>query len=157
MARLLGLPGAVLRSDCYAHADQDLVARYVAARAGAVGMVSLPWYQCARERLRLVPIAFAPDGAPSSPSPAALMDGAYGPLGRPLFFYLTTKSAGMPEVNAFVEYVLTHAVALTSGAGLAPFSPPVYEKVLGRVRGRQAGTFFRELRNDETRQSAHAR
>jgi len=92
------------RSD-YAKSEDDLVTeRGVAGDPNALGYFGYAYYAAYKDRLKVVAI----DNGKGCvlPSPAAVADGTYQPLSRPLFLYVNQAAAARPEVNAFAHFYL---------------------------------------------------
>ena len=53
--------------------------------------------------------------------------GTYNPLSRPLFIYVSKKSADKPEVKQFVEFVMTKAPALIKEVKYVPLPEEAYK------------------------------
>jgi phosphate transport system substrate-binding protein len=76
------------------------------------------------------------------PSPETVRSGQYNPLSRPLFIYVSNKSAERPEVQAFVSFYLAHAGELAERLEYVPLPTAAYEMAARRFEQRQTGTGF---------------
>ena len=60
------------------------------------------------------------------PEPAAIADGSYSPLSRPLFIYVNTEALRRPEVQAFVQFYMEQGAELARDVGYVPEDAGVY-------------------------------
>jgi phosphate transport system substrate-binding protein len=128
---LFGPVDPLLRDDYRVAADADELLRTVAASPGSVGF--LPVTQLKRgSGVRAVPVD-AGSGC-VAPSVAAVRNGSYRPLSRPLGIDLRTDVLKRPEVRRFVGDFLARPPALTAADGAVPvkISPRVYRKFTRR-------------------------
>jgi phosphate transport system substrate-binding protein len=80
-----------------------------------------------------------------TPSRAAVENGRYAPLSRPLFIYVKHKSVERPEVKRFVEFYLTNAAALTAQVKYVPLPSAAYEMATKNFRAGKLGTAFKDI------------
>jgi phosphate transport system substrate-binding protein len=90
--------------------------------------------------MRAVPIV--QNGKAVLPSIAAVVDGSYQPLSRPLFIYVNAAAAQRPEVQRFVEFYLTEGRPLASETGFVPLPESAAQLALQHFRERRLGTVF---------------
>jgi len=95
------------RGDFTASEDDNVLVQGVAGDKNAIGYFGLAYYEENKDKLKVAPI----DGGkgPVVPSLQTVENGTYQPLSRPLFIYISTKSAAKPEVKEFVDYYLKNA------------------------------------------------
>ena len=79
---------------------------------------------------------------PIFPSLETVKNSTYQPLSRPIFIYVSKKSAERPEVERFVEFYLKHANALTKEVGYIPLPDEAYRLALERFQKRLTGSVF---------------
>src|SRR3546814_6760145 len=83
------------------------------------------------------------DAPAIGPSAAAVIDGSYLPLSRPIFIYVNAKAAKeKPQVAQFVEYYLSHAVPLIEEVKYIPLPAKAYAMALENFRAGKVGTVF---------------
>jgi phosphate transport system substrate-binding protein len=70
------------------------------------------------------------------------MNGTYQPLARPIFIYVSKKSAEKEFVKKFVEFYLENAPELVAEVGYIPLQEEVYEAAKERFNDRIIGTVF---------------
>jgi phosphate transport system substrate-binding protein len=76
------------------------------------------------------------------PSLEAVLAGKYNPLARPLFFYVSKKSADKPEVKTFVEFALKEGPALVKEVKYLPLPAAAYTMGMERFKSGKLGTGF---------------
>ena len=77
------------------------------------------------------------------PSLETVKNSTYQPLSRPVFIYVSKKSAERPEVEKFIEFYLEHASALTREVGYIPLPDEAYRLALEkRFQKRITGSVF---------------
>ena len=73
---------------------------------------------------------------------AVTMDNTYQPLARPIFIYVSAKSAEKETIKKFVEFYLEHAAALVEEVGYIPLQPESYEAAKHRFAEGIKGSVF---------------
>jgi phosphate transport system substrate-binding protein len=91
--------------------------------------------------MRAVPIQ-KDDGTQVLPSNETVVDGTYQPLSRPLFIYVSDKSAQRPEVRALIEYYLTEGPALAADVGFVALPEQSAKVALQHFTDGRMGTVF---------------
>ncbi|NJK60459.1 MAG: PstS family phosphate ABC transporter substrate-binding protein [Oscillatoriales cyanobacterium SM2_1_8] len=119
--------------------DEELVAG-VRKNVNALAFFGLSYYEQHRAHLKAVAIE-GPKGA-VLPSAAAVLEGRYQPLARPLFIYVNQASMQRPEVRTFVNAYLTKAPQVVAQVGYVPLSPQAYRVVQNRLDLGRVGTVF---------------
>ena len=133
------------RGDFVASEDDNVLVQAVSNNLHGLAFFGLAYYEENSERLRLVPID---DGkkdngdGPIIPSLETVKNSTYQPLARPVFIYVSKKSAERPEVARFVEFYLTHASTLTKEVGYIPLPDAAYQLALERFQQRVTGSVF---------------
>ncbi len=131
---IVGEDGAS-RPDYQASEDDNVLVQGVAGDRYALGYFGYAYYVENTERLKL--IAVDGGGGCVKPSETTIADGSYRPLSRPLFIYVNHGALARPEVEAFVEFYLTHAPELVPPTGYLPVDESVYQEDLARIRAVQ--------------------
>lgn len=131
-----------IRTDYYAHEDEHRLAPYISENRGGIGFFGYGWYVKYQEQLKLVPIAATADSEPVAADLKTIANGAYQPLSRPLFIYLTTETAKERVVDAFVTHYIQNAQVFVEEAGYVPLSETAYANLLERFRERMTGSLF---------------
>jgi phosphate transport system substrate-binding protein len=130
-----------IRADYFSHADEHVLAPYVADHPGSLGFFGYAWYLKYKDRLKA--IAVHESGLPPvMPSPETVRNGQYRPLSRPLFVYVNAASARRHEVAAFVDFYLAGAGRFAERAGYIPLPPEVYGLAQQRFATGKTGSVF---------------
>jgi phosphate transport system substrate-binding protein len=108
------------RSNYTASEDDNVLVQGVAGSKGALGYLGYAYYEENLHRLKLVKVD---SGAGcTEPSVASIQDGSYSPLSRPLFIYVSDKSASKPQVNSFVEFYVRNIDEIVKEAKFVPLT-----------------------------------
>jgi phosphate transport system substrate-binding protein len=128
------------RGDYTASEDDNVLVQGVAHNRNALGYFGFAYYTTHKEQMRAVPIV--QNGKAVLPSIAAVVDGSYQPLSRPLFIYVNAAAAERPEVQRFVEFYLTEGRPLASETGFVPLPESAAQLALQHFKERRLGTVF---------------
>jgi len=133
------------RGDYTSSEDDNVVVTGISNDELALGFFGYAYYEQNKSKLKAVPIddGKADNGAgPVAPSPESIEKGAYQPLSRPIFIYVSKKSLDRPEIASFVKFYLDQAPALVKEVGYIPLPPKTYRLVQARVDKRVTGSIF---------------
>jgi phosphate transport system substrate-binding protein len=128
------------RGDYTASEDDNTLVQGIAADKHALGYIPFAYFDPNRGRLK--PVAIDGGKGPVLPSLENVLKGIYEPLSRPLFIYVSAKSAERPGVREFVEYYLTQGAELAKQVKYLPLPAKAYQTGVERFRKRQVGTGF---------------
>ncbi|HEX7766916.1 MAG TPA: PstS family phosphate ABC transporter substrate-binding protein [Nitrospira sp.] len=128
------------RGDFTASEDDNTLVQGIANDKQALGYIPFAYYEPNKKRLKAVAI----DGGqgPVSPSRETVENGSYQPLSRPLFIYVSTKSAARPEVKRFVEFYLAQVPVLAPQVKYVPLPPQAYALAGEHLKNGRHGTAF---------------
>ena len=128
------------RGDFTASEDDNVLVQGIANDKNALGYFGFAYYTENQKKLKAVAI----DGGkgPIMPSAKSIEDGTYNPLGRPIFIYVSKKSATKPEVKEFVEYYLKNAAPLVKEVKYVPLPAKAYNLALEHFQKGKTGTVF---------------
>ncbi|MCS7224459.1 MAG: PstS family phosphate ABC transporter substrate-binding protein [Armatimonadetes bacterium] len=131
------------RSDYTASEDDNVLVQGVMRDADALGYFGFAYYWENRTRLKAVAIQCNchNDGKPSAPSFDSVLKNQYH-LARPLFIYVSSKSADRPAVQTFVHFYLRTAPKLVKEVGYVPLTPRLYQLARNRFNKRIYGSVF---------------
>ncbi len=135
----------VSRHDFNASENDDVLVRGVATDINALGFFGLAYYLENQDRLRVVPVddLDASNGVgPVEPTATSVRDGAYQPLSRPVFLYVSTEAARTPTVASFVDFYLRAGPELVEQVGYIPLDEAAYRHVRRRFASRTEGSMF---------------
>lgn len=130
------------RGDYTASEDDNLLVQGIEHDRNALGYVPYAYYQPHKERLKALAIVAKPGGKGVLPSLEAVKSGAYQPLSRPLFAYVSAQAAERPEVARFVGFLLREGPALIEEVGYLPLPAEAYQAVRERFAAKKTGTVF---------------
>jgi phosphate transport system substrate-binding protein len=134
------------RGDFQPNEDDNVLVQGVSTDPSALGFFGYAYYVENTDKLKLVAIddGDAANGVnPVAPSPDNVANGAYQPLSRPIFIYVSKKVAEeRPEVARFIEFYLNEGRALVKEVGYIPLPEEAYKLVTERFHKRQAGSLF---------------
>jgi phosphate transport system substrate-binding protein len=129
-----------IRPDMSVSEDDNVLVKGVEGDVDAIGYFGFAYYKENSKLLRAVRI----DGGkgPVAPSDATILDGTYSPFSRPLFIYVSKKSAERLEVAGFVGFAIEHAAELAAEVGYTPLPTSIGSVVARNWSSRRTGTQF---------------
>ena len=136
---ILGKEGKC-RADYTASEDDNTLVEGVSKDAGALGYFGYAYYE--QNKSKLKDLAVDNGKGAVLPSKETVMNGTYAPLSRPLFIYVSTKSAARPEVKAFIDFYLANAGAKVSEVGYIPLPAGVYTAAQKRFADKKTGSAY---------------
>lgn len=129
------------RGDYTASEDDNVLVTGVEGNKNALGYFGYAYYIAHKDKMRAVPIVNG-RGKAVSPSVAAVNDGSYEPLSRPLFIYVRDTAATRPDMKEFIRFYLTEGAALAREVGYVPLPDEAYRVALKHFAERKLGTVF---------------
>jgi phosphate transport system substrate-binding protein len=119
------------RPDYTASEDDNVLVQGVEGDAGALGYFGFAYYEENVDRLKLLGV----DGGAGciQPSVETIETGAYAPLSRPLFVYVSDRGLAKPQVERFVEFFLQEGPELVRAVGYIPLQPEQYDDELAKI------------------------
>jgi phosphate transport system substrate-binding protein len=143
-AAIVGRPGAN-RADYASTEDDNALVQKVASDELALGFCGYEYFSQNQGRLKALPVDDGRDDNgrnPILPSPETVRSGAYQPLSRPLFIYVSQKAMGRPEARLFVDYYLKEGPWLIDQVGAIQLGDRGYELVRRRADKGITGSLF---------------
>jgi phosphate transport system substrate-binding protein len=131
-----------IRSDMSVSEDDNVLVRGVAGEKGAIGFFGCAYYFENKDKLKVVPIVNPELGKAVTPAPDTIENGSYAPFSRPLFIYVSKKSAQRPEVKAFVHFYFEHGPELAEEVGYVRLPGVMYAKAMANFKNGRTGTQF---------------
>jgi phosphate transport system substrate-binding protein len=141
---IVGKEGAS-RGDFTSSEDDNVLVQGIANDELALGFMGIAYVEQNKGKLKLVPVddGKQENGAgPIVPSAETVRNGTYQPLSRPLFIYVSGKSAGRPEVQKFVDSYFTTGKDLVTEVGYVPLTDQIYQLAQKHYAERKVGTAF---------------
>ncbi|GFE80728.1 phosphate ABC transporter substrate-binding protein [Steroidobacter agaridevorans] len=129
------------RGDYTASEDDNVLVQGVENNKNAIGYFGYAYYIAHKDKMRAVPIV-NPQGKEIGPSIAAVNDGSYNPLSRPLFIYVRDTAAARAEVKEFINFYLTDGAKLAEEVGYVPLPAEAYKVALKHFNDKKLGTVF---------------
>lgn len=129
------------RGDYTASEDDNVLVQGVSRDVNAIGYFGYAYYAENQGKLKAVSIVNK-EGKAVQPAPAAVLDGSYNPLSRPIFIYVSEKSLEKQEVRDFVTYYMKNASKLATEVKYVPLPAKAYETGLEHVTKKKLGTVF---------------
>lgn len=129
------------RGDYTASEDDNVLVQGVEHNKNSLGYFGFAYYISHKSGMRAVPIQQG-EGKATLPSIAAVTDGSYQPLSRPLFVYVSEAAAHRPEVRKFIEFYLTEGPALAAQVGFVPLPEQASQLALKHFQDGRLGSVF---------------
>jgi phosphate transport system substrate-binding protein len=129
------------RGDYTASEDDNVIVQGVGGDPNSLGYMPYAYVAENKGSLKVLSVDGG-DGNCVAPSEAAVQDGTYQPLSRPLFIYVSTKGLEKPAVQKFVEFYLTEGGALATEVAYTALPAEAYTKGMERVSEGKTGTIF---------------
>ena len=128
------------RGDFTASEDDNVLVQGISNDKNALGYFGFAYYVENQAKLKAVAV----DGGkgPVLPSAQTVENGTYNPLSRPIFIYVSKKSAAKPEVKEFVEFYLKNAAPLVKEVKYVPLPASAYTTALEHFQKGKVGTVF---------------
>lgn len=133
------------RGDFTSSENDNVVVQGVSTDELALGFVPFAYYENNRDRLKLLPIADdrASNGEVAVlPTPNSIRSGAYRPLSRPVFVYVSKVAAERAPVRMFVEFYLAEVESLAREVHYVGLGPGLSKEVAMRFANRTTGSMF---------------
>lgn len=138
---VLGKKKQVRPDASFSESDNVLVTG-IFGEKNSIGFFGYAYYENNKEKLKLVPIVNPKTKAAVAPSVETVKNGAYSPLSRPLFIYVSTKAAGKEEVKSYIDFYLSNGAKLSAQVGYISLPDSVYAKGKTRFAEKQTGSVF---------------
>ncbi len=130
------------RGDYTASEDDNVLVQGVSRDIGGIGYFGYAYYIENKDKLKALAISPA-EGKPAvAPSEEAVLNGTYQPLSRPIFIYVSAKSAEKPEIKEFVDFYLKNGAKLTKEVKYVPLSAADYQHAADNFKKMKTGTAF---------------
>jgi phosphate transport system substrate-binding protein len=127
----------VTREDYEASEDDNQLVTGVAGDKGGLGYFGFSYYEQNQDKLNLVGVG-EDAGSCVKPSSAAIQDGSYKPLSRPLFMYPSAKAIARPEVKAFMDFVIENQADIAKAAQIVPMTEEQLTKAKADLKTAEA-------------------
>ena len=120
--------------------DDNVLVQGIAGDKYALGFFGYAYYIENTDKLKIAPI----DGGngPQIPTAETINTGAYSPLSRPLFVYVSDTAAAREDIQIFVNYYLDNAGELAGEVGYVALPEKAYELARQRFNQKITGSVF---------------
>lgn len=133
------------RGDFTSSEDDNVLVQGIANDLYALGFFGMAYYEENESKLKALKVD---DGNPANgdgaqdPSFQNVVSGAYAPLSRPLFIYVSKAALQKKEVNALAEFYLDSVSKLAGEVGYVPLKDSTYAMVKKRLESRTTGSIY---------------
>ncbi len=136
---IVGESGAS-RGDYTASEDDNVLVQGISSDKFALGFFGLAYYEENKDKLKLVGVN---NGSGSVlPTMETVANGSYAPLSRPIFIYVSNKSAEREEVKAFVNFYLDNVASISEEVGYIPLPETEINKQKEKFNSFLAGSNY---------------
>jgi phosphate transport system substrate-binding protein len=130
------------RTDFTPSEDDNTLVQGIEGNKYALGYFGYAYYEPNRHRLKALKIVPPGKSEGVAPSRQSVIEGAYVPLSRPLFIYVSSKAVQRAEVRKFAEFYVRNAGVLAAEVQYVPLPAEAYAKALARLEKLEFGTAF---------------
>ncbi|HRJ69159.1 MAG TPA: PstS family phosphate ABC transporter substrate-binding protein [Beijerinckiaceae bacterium] len=130
------------RGDFTASEDDNVLVQGIETDANSLGYIPFAYYAPHAAKMKALAIDWGKGQGCVKPSLENVLAGTYNPLSRPLFIYISKKSADKPEVKEFVEFAMKNAVPLIKEVKYLPLPDRAYPAALQRFQKGVTGSAF---------------
>lgn len=129
------------RGDYSASEDDNVLVKGVTSEKGSLGYLPYSYYEVNRSNLKLLAV-IGTNKKPVTPTKQTVESGAYAPLSRPLFIYVSEASYKKPEVKEFVDFYVTNAARLAEDVKYIALPSAAYKMAGEHLKTSKTGTAF---------------
>jgi len=122
---IIGKKGRVRDKATFSEDDNVLVTG-ISGDKNSIGFFGLAYYEENKDKLKLVSIVNPKTGKAVAPNLESVKTGAYAPLSREIYIYISKKAFAKPEVQEFVEFYNKNAGNLAKEVGYIPLTDEMY-------------------------------
>ncbi len=130
------------RPDFTASEDDNVLVQGIERDENSLGYIPYAYYEPHKAQLKAVAIDEGKGKGCVKPSLEAVTAGSHNPLARPLFIYVSAKSADKPEVKDYVDFIMTKGAPLVAEVKYLPLPAAAYATALGHFKSKRLGTVF---------------
>ena len=133
------------RGDFTSSEDDNVLVQGISTDVLSLGFFGMAYYENNKDKLKLVGIDDENDAngkGPILPTYDNILKGIYQPLSRPIYIYLSKKSADKSEIKRFTEYYMKSGADLSKEVGYIALPDKAYELALKRFEKRITGSVF---------------
>lgn len=120
------------RGDFTASEDDHVLVQGVSSDIYGLGFFGLAYYEENMDKLKLIGVDNGKGAI--KPTLETVANNTYAPLSRPVFIYINKKASQREEVQAFVDFYMKNASALSKDVGYIPLPDSLYTKELEKFK-----------------------
>jgi len=128
------------RGDFAASEDDNVLVQGVSRDKNGIGFFGFAYFIENQKKLNAVAIDSGKGGI--LPSAKTVENGTYQPLSRPIFIYVSIKSAERPAVKEFIDFYMKKGPALVKEVKYFPLPAKVYTLNLEHLKKKKIGTVY---------------
>jgi phosphate transport system substrate-binding protein len=133
------------RGDYTASEDDNTLVQGISRDKNALGYLPYSYYEANKKKLKAVAIdggAKSPKKGAVFPSRESVEGGAYFPLSRPIFIYVSAKGLTKKEVREFTEFYIQEGGKLAAEVKYIPLPKKAYALAAEILKKGRKGTVF---------------
>lgn len=133
------------RGDYTASEDDNTIVKGVSGEKNSIGYLPMSYYMENKKNLKALAVIGgekAPVKTAVLPSKETVENGTYYPLSRPLFIYVSEKSAKRPEVAEFVKFYIKNAATIVPAVKYVALPAKAYQMATEQFAKGKMGTVF---------------
>lgn len=129
------------RGDYSASEDDNTLVMGISKEKNAFGYIPLHYYIENKQKLKAVAVTYK--GKTQMPDIESVKSGAYSPLSRPLFIYVSEKSLAKKHVEKFVEFYLKNAITMAEEVNYIALPKLAMDMSFDHFQSKKWGTVFK--------------
>lgn len=130
------------RADFTASEDDNVLVQGIERDENALGYIPFAYYEPHKSKLKAIGIDEGKGKGCVKPSLEAVTAGTYNPLARPLFIYVSAKSASKPEIKEYIDFLMTKGAPLVQEVKYLPLPAAAYQTALKHFKDGRVGSVF---------------
>ncbi len=134
------------RKDYTPAEDDNVLVNGISTEENSMGYIPFAYYSANKDKLKALAIIGGEKSQMKDkgvlPDPKAIETGAYYPLSRPVFIYVSTMAMKRPEVKEFVDYYISNVAETAKEENYVALPAEAYKLGQERVGQTKTGTIF---------------
>jgi phosphate transport system substrate-binding protein len=131
-----------IRSDVATNEDDNSLIQLISGDEYGIGFFGVAYYVNNSERIKAIPIINPNTNKPVMPTDEDIETGNYAPFSRPLFIYVSKKSAAKSYIVRFVEMYIDQGAEIAGGSNYVGLPAEIYTQAKKNFRDKKTGTYF---------------
>lgn len=130
------------RGDFTASEDDNVLVQGIENDVNSLGYIPFAYYAPHASKMKAISIDWGKGQGCVKPTLENVLAGTYNPLSRPLFIYVSAKSAQKSEIKEFIEFSMKNAVDLIKEVKYLPLPDRAYPAGLEKFNKKILGSAF---------------